>query len=69
MKTLEAIDPREIFLSPAQTINEASRILIDNSLKAAPVLDDNKNCLGIISLIFCWKLSLKTIQPINRCRR
>ncbi|NLB51360.1 MAG: hypothetical protein GX808_00250, partial [Syntrophomonadaceae bacterium] len=49
MKAFEAINPEGVFLYAGQNFSDASRLLIDHHLIAAPVLNHNKKCLGIVS--------------------
>lgn len=48
----------EITLSPAMLINEAIDILLDNKLTGAPVLDDDRNIVGILTEKDCLRLMI-----------
>jgi PAS domain S-box-containing protein len=49
MKACDAFNPDAVFLHPGQTIGEASRLLLKNSLNRAAVLGNNYECMGVIS--------------------
>jgi PAS domain S-box-containing protein len=49
MKAHEALNPNAVFLHQGQTIGEASRLLLKNSLNRAAVLGNNHECMGTIS--------------------
>ncbi|QGT98660.1 Transcriptional regulator [Candidatus Syntrophocurvum alkaliphilum] len=49
MKAYEAVNPNSVFLYSEQTIEEASRLLLDRGITKAPVLDSSNECIGIIT--------------------
>ena len=49
MKALEIMNPNGVFLYVGQTIGEASSLLIDKGIIAAPVLNIQNQCIGIVS--------------------
>ena len=49
MKAREVMNPNGVFLYVGQTISEASRLLIDKGIIAAPVLNVHNQCIGIVN--------------------
>lgn len=49
MKAFEAINPNGVILYVGQTVSEASRLLIEKGISAAPVLNSFDQCLGMVS--------------------
>jgi PAS domain S-box-containing protein/TyrR family helix-turn-helix protein len=49
MKAFEVINPNGVVLYVGQTISEASRLLIEMDMSAAPVLNSFEQCLGMVS--------------------
>lgn len=49
MKAFEALNPNGVILYAGQTVREASRLLIEMGMVAAPVLNNFDQCIGVVS--------------------
>ena len=49
MKAFEALNPAGIILYQGQTVSEAAGLLLDSKTTAAPVLNHQGRCIGVIS--------------------
>ncbi len=49
MKAFEALNPAGIILYQGQTVSEAAGLLLDSKTTAAPVLNHQGHCIGVIS--------------------
>lgn len=52
-------------LSPTTTIKDAAKLLIENSLNQAPIVDGHRHFLGILSMSMITEALLQNVSPIQ----
>lgn len=69
MKAFEAMNPDGVFLHLGQTIRDASHLLVQRGINAAPVVNPGNECLGIVSKDLLLNALLKGISGDTRIER
>ena len=49
MRANEVLNPNAVFLHPEQTIGEASRLMLERGVNRAAILNNNHECMGVVS--------------------
>ncbi len=49
IKAHEVLNPNAVFLHPGQTIGEASRLMLERGVNRAAILNNNHECMGVVS--------------------
>ena len=62
MKAHEVLNPNAVFLHPGQTIGEASRLMLERGVNRAAILNNNHECMGVVSKDLLLEVLLKGLS-------